>query len=58
LLLRPIPARPEDFALRFESARALTAYGWPSAINRLLILNAELQSCAPPVGLQCEATGF
>ena len=33
--------RVEDHALPLESARTREAYGWPSAVNRLLILNAE-----------------
>jgi hypothetical protein len=33
--------RVEDHCLPLESARTQVAYGQPSAINRLLILNAE-----------------
>ncbi|MEU4669491.1 LUD domain-containing protein [Amycolatopsis sp. NPDC023774] len=33
--------RVEDHCLPLESERALAAYGWPSAVNRLLVLNAE-----------------
>jgi hypothetical protein len=33
--------RVEDHCLPLESARTRVAYGWPSAINRLLILHAE-----------------
>ena len=36
--------RVQDHALPLESARAQVAYGQPSAINRLLVLNAEPQS--------------
>ena len=32
--------RLEDHALPMESARAQVAYGQPSAINRLIIINA------------------
>ena len=35
--------RVEDHALPLENARAQVAYGQPSAVNRLLILNAEYQ---------------
>src|ERR1700749_1251279 len=33
--------RVEDHALPLESARTRAAYGWPSAVNRLLVLSAE-----------------
>ncbi len=33
--------RVEEHCLRLESARAQAAYGQPSAIDRLLTLNAE-----------------
>jgi YkgG family uncharacterized protein len=50
--------RVEDYALPLESARAQVAYGQPSAINRLLILNAEFQPGRGTVLLLREAIGF
>jgi hypothetical protein len=50
--------RLEDHALPLESARAQVAYGQPSAINRLLILNAEHQPGRATVLLLREAIGF
>jgi L-lactate utilization protein LutC len=50
--------RVEDHALPLESARAQAAYGQPSAINRLLILNAEPYSGRSTVLLLREAIGF
>ena len=50
--------RVEDHALPLESARAQVAYGQPSAINRLLILNAEFQPGRGTVLLLREAIGF
>ena len=50
--------RVEDHALPLESARAQVAYGQPSAINRLLILNAEHQPGRGTVLLLREAIGF
>jgi hypothetical protein len=50
--------RVEDHALPLESARAQVAYGYPSAINRLLILNAEFQPGRGTVLLLREAIGF
>ena len=50
--------RVEDYALPLESARAQLAYGRPSAINRLLILNAEPQPGRGTVLLLREAIGF
>ncbi len=50
--------RVEDYALPLESARARLAYGRPSAINRLLILNAEPQPGRGTVLLLHEAIGF
>ncbi len=44
--------------LRLESARTQAAYGSPSAINRLLILNAELEPGRGTVLLLREAIGF
>lgn len=50
--------RVEEHALPLESARTQKAYGWPSAINRLLILNAEHQPGRGTVLLLREAIGF
>ena len=50
--------RVEDHCLPLESARTQVAYGSPSAINRLLILNAELVPGRGTVLLLREAIGF
>jgi LUD domain len=50
--------RVEDYALPLESARTQVAYGTPSAINRLLILNAEPRPGRGTVLLLREAIGF
>jgi len=50
--------RVEHHALPLESARAQIAYGQPSAINRLLILNAEPYPGRGTVLLLREAIGF
>jgi L-lactate utilization protein LutC len=50
--------RVEDHALPLESARTQVAYGSPSAVNRLLILNAELRPGRGTVLLLREAIGF
>ena len=50
--------RVEDHALPLESARTQAAYGWPSAVNRLLILNAEYVPGRGTVLLLREAIGF
>ena len=50
--------RVEDHALPLESARAQVAYGMPSAVNRLLILNAEPHPGRGIVLLLREAIGF
>jgi hypothetical protein len=50
--------RVEDHCLPLESARAQVAYGQPSAVNRLLILNAEFQPGRGTVLLLREAIGF
>jgi hypothetical protein len=50
--------RVEDHALPLESARTQAAYGWPSAVNRLLILNAEHRPGRGTVLLLREAIGF
>ncbi len=50
--------RVEEQCLALESARAQAAYGQPSAINRLLILNAEPYPGRGTVLLLREAIGF
>jgi hypothetical protein len=50
--------RVEDHCLPLESARAQVAYGRPSAINRLLILNAEPYPGRGTVLLLREAIGY
>jgi hypothetical protein len=50
--------RVEEHCLPLESARTQSAYGSPSAINRLLILNAELEPGRGTVLLLREAIGF
>jgi hypothetical protein len=50
--------RVEDYCLPLESARAQVVYGQPSAINRLLILNAEPHPGRGTVLLLREAIGF
>jgi L-lactate utilization protein LutC len=50
--------RVEDHCLPLESARAHVVYGRPSAINRLLILNAEPHPGRGTVLLLREAIGF
>jgi L-lactate utilization protein LutC len=50
--------RVEEHSLPLENARAQAVYGQPSAINRLLILNAELVSGRGTVLLLREAIGF
>ena len=50
--------RIEEHALPLESARTQAAYGSPSAVNRLLILNAEFQPGRGTVLLLREAIGF
>jgi len=60
-LVPDLPAalrRVEDHCLPLESARAQVAYGQPSAINRLLILNAEPHPGRGTVLLLREAIGF
>jgi hypothetical protein len=51
-------SRIEDHVLPLESARTRAAYGWPSAVNRLLILNAEPRPGRATVLLLREAIGF
>ena len=50
--------RVEEYALPLESARAQEAYGQPSAVNRLLVLNAEPYPGRGVVLLLREAIGF
>ena len=50
--------RVEDHCLPLESARAMAAYGAPSAVNRLLVLNAETEPGRGTVLLLREAIGF
>jgi len=50
--------RVEDHCLPLESARAQEAYGQPSAVNRVLILNAEPHPGRGTVLLLREAIGF
>jgi len=50
--------RVEEHCLPLESDRAMNVYGKPSAINRLLILNAEPQPGRGIVLLLREAIGF
>jgi LUD domain len=50
--------RVEDHCLPRESERAMKVYGGPSAVNRVLILNAELYPGRGTVLLLREAIGF
>ncbi len=50
--------RIEDYCLPLESERAMKVYGRPSAINRVLILNAEPHPGRGTVLLLREAIGF
>jgi hypothetical protein len=50
--------RVEEHCLPLESARAQAVYGQPSAVNRLLILNAEPHPGQATVLLLREAIGF
>ncbi|GLX50217.1 hypothetical protein Shyhy01_31670 [Streptomyces hygroscopicus subsp. hygroscopicus] len=50
--------RVEDHCLPLESARTQAAHGWPSAVNRLLVLNAEFVPGRGTVLLLREAIGF
>jgi hypothetical protein len=50
--------RVEEHCLPLENARAQAVYGSPSAINRLLILNAEPRPGRGTVLLLREAVGF
>jgi hypothetical protein len=50
--------RVEDHCLPLESARTQAAHGWPSAVNRLLVLNAEPYPGRGTVLLLRETIGF
>ncbi|MEU7530008.1 LUD domain-containing protein [Saccharothrix sp. NPDC042600] len=50
--------RVEEHALPLENARAQAVYGMPSAVNRLLVLNAEPRPGRATVLLLREAIGF
>jgi hypothetical protein len=50
--------RVEEHCLPLESARTQAAYGWPSAVNRMLILNAEPYPGRSTVLLLRKAIGF
>lgn len=50
--------RVEEHCLPLESARTQEAHGWPSAVNRLLVLNAEHRPGRGTVLLLREAIGF
>lgn len=50
--------RVEEHCLPLESARAQVAYGRPSAINHLLILNAEPYPGRSTVLMVREAVGY
>ncbi|MFD0683139.1 LUD domain-containing protein [Actinomadura fibrosa] len=50
--------RVEEHCLPLETARTMKVHGWPSAVNRLLILNAEHVPGRGTVLLVREAAGF
>ena len=50
--------RVEEHCLPLESARAQALYGWPSAVNHLLIINAEPFPGRSTILLLREAIGF
>lgn len=50
--------RVEDHCLPLETERAMRVYGSPSAVNRLLVLNAELHPGRGTVLLLRQAIGF
>lgn len=50
--------RVEEHCLPLESARTQVVHGWPSAVNRLLVLNAEARPGRGTVLLLREAIGF
>lgn len=50
--------RVEEHCLPLENVRTQKAYGWPSAVNRLLVLNGEYQPGRGTVLLLRRAIGF
>jgi hypothetical protein len=50
--------RVEEHCLALESARTQAAYGWPSAVSRLLVLNIEPRPGRGTVLMLREAIGF
>jgi L-lactate utilization protein LutC len=50
--------RIEEHCLPLETDRAMRVYGGPSAVNRILVLNAELEAGRGTVLLLREAIGF
>jgi hypothetical protein len=50
--------RIEDHCLPLASARTQKAHGWPSAINRLLVLNTEFAPGRGTILLLRESIGF
>jgi hypothetical protein len=50
--------RIEEHCLPLDTERAMRVYGGPSAVNRILILNAELEAGRATVLLLREAIGF
>ncbi|TDD14990.1 LUD domain-containing protein [Nonomuraea diastatica] len=50
--------RVEDHCLPLETARTQKVHGWPSTVNRLLILNAEFRPERGTVLLLRQALGF
>ena len=50
--------RVEEHCLPLENTRAQAVYGWPSAVNHLLVLNAEPRPGRSTVLLLREAIGF
>jgi L-lactate utilization protein LutC len=50
--------RVDDHCLPLESARTQAVHGWPSAVNHLLVLNAEPYPGRSTVLLLREAIGF
>ncbi|WP_031515530.1 LUD domain-containing protein [Streptomyces sp. NRRL F-5123] len=50
--------RVQEHCLPLETARTMKAHGWPSAVSRLLVLNAEYLPGRGTVLLLREAVGF
>ncbi|MER7499880.1 LUD domain-containing protein [Nonomuraea pusilla] len=50
--------RVEEHCLPLETARTQAVHGWPSSVNRLLVLNAEVRPGRGTVLLLREAIGF